>query len=163
MLTERGHKEAKQLLPETVRVSALRKLKVDDGEPITGEGFDEYATAVRMTAAVLTGAGFGTPLSRQTETAHLLPHGYTQYTDLTMRAPDAGVPAMLLEVDRVNEPAAAGASVPDDRRPAARRRAPGAVPFHPRATAHVPDRQQHRADPSGVRIDWPAYDRLPCA
>ncbi|WP_258047145.1 replication-relaxation family protein [Streptomyces sp. SM13] len=105
VLTERGHKEAKQLLPGTVRVSALRKLEFDDdGEPVTGEGFDEHAAAVTMTAAVLTGAGFGTPLSWQTEIAHRLPYGYTQYADLTMRAPDAGVPAMLLEVDRVNEP-----------------------------------------------------------
>ncbi|GGU11915.1 Hsp20/alpha crystallin family protein [Streptomyces lateritius] len=32
-----------------------------------------------------------------------LGNGYTQYADLKMRAPDAGVPAMLLEVDRVNE------------------------------------------------------------
>jgi hypothetical protein len=105
VLTERGHKVAKQLLPGNVRVSALRKLEVgDDGEPVTGEGFDEHAAAVTMTAAVLTGAGFGTPLSWQTEIAHRLPYGYTQYADLTMRAPDAGVPAMLLEVDRVNEP-----------------------------------------------------------
>ncbi|MGX1887266.1 hypothetical protein [Streptomyces sp. NPDC055287] len=57
-----------------------------------------------MTAALLTGAGLGTPLSWQTEIGHKLPYGYTQYADLTMRAPDAGVPAMLLEVDRVNEP-----------------------------------------------------------
>ncbi|MGW2089471.1 hypothetical protein [Streptomyces sp. NPDC001880] len=41
VLTERGHKEAKQLLPGNVRVSALRKLEFDDdGEPVTGEGFD---------------------------------------------------------------------------------------------------------------------------
>ncbi|MCX5434805.1 replication-relaxation family protein (plasmid) [Streptomyces sp. NBC_00257] len=105
VLTERGHTEAKQLLPGNVRVSALRKLEYDDdGEPVTGEGFDEHAAAVTMTAAVLTGAGFGTPLSWQTEIGHKLPYGYTQYADLTMRAPDAGVPAMLLEVDRVNEP-----------------------------------------------------------
>lgn len=105
VLTERGHKEAKQLLPGDVRVSALRKLEFDDdGEPVTGEGFDEHAAAVTMTAAVLTGAGFGTPLSWQTEIAHRLPYGYTQYADLTMRAPDVDVPAMLLEVDRVNEP-----------------------------------------------------------
>ncbi|WP_233436169.1 replication-relaxation family protein [Streptomyces anulatus] len=105
VLTERGHKEAKQLLPGTVRVSALRKLEFDDdGEPVTGEGFDEHAAAVTMTAAVLTGAGYGTPLSWQTEIAHRLPYGYTQYADLTMRAPDVDVPAMLLEVDRVNEP-----------------------------------------------------------
>ncbi|MBB6439858.1 replication-relaxation family protein [Streptomyces candidus] len=105
VLTERGHKEARQLLPKTVRVSALRKREFDDeGEPVTGEGFDAHAAAVTMTAAVLTGAGFGTPLSWQTEIGHRLPYGYTQYADLTMRAPDAGVPAMLLEVDRVNEP-----------------------------------------------------------
>ncbi|MFE4336503.1 replication-relaxation family protein [Streptomyces sp. NPDC056831] len=105
VLTERGHKEAKLLLPGNVRVSALRKLEVDDdGEPVTGEGFDEHAAAVTMTAAVLTGAGFGTPLSWQTEIGHKLPYGYTQYADLTMQAPDVDVPAMLLEVDRVNEP-----------------------------------------------------------
>ncbi|MGW0552182.1 replication-relaxation family protein [Streptomyces altiplanensis] len=105
VLTERGHKEAKQLLPKNVRVSALRKLEYDeDGEPVTGEGFDEHAAAVTMTAAVLTGAGFGTPLSWQTEIGHKVPYGYTQYADLTMRATDVGVPAMLLEIDRVNEP-----------------------------------------------------------
>ncbi|MEU7649936.1 replication-relaxation family protein [Streptomyces huasconensis] len=105
VLTERGHKEAKQLLPKSVRMSVLRKLQYDDdGEPVDGDGFDEHAAAVTMTASVLTGAGFGTPLSWQTEIAHRLPYGYTQYADLTMRAPDAGVPAILLEVDRVNEP-----------------------------------------------------------
>ncbi|MFI5945528.1 replication-relaxation family protein [Streptomyces uncialis] len=105
VLTERGHREAKQLLPKSARMSVLRKLEVDDeGEPVAGEGFDEHAAAVTMTASVLTGAGFGTPLSWQTEIAHRLPYGYTQYADLTMRAPDADVPAMLLEIDRVNEP-----------------------------------------------------------
>ncbi|MEU4955266.1 hypothetical protein ACFYN3_40845, partial [Streptomyces lavendulae] len=68
------------------------------------EGYDEHAAAVTSTAAVLTGAEYGTPLSWQTEIAHRLPYGYTQYADLTMRAPDVGVPAMLLEVDRVTEP-----------------------------------------------------------
>ncbi|MFE0686076.1 hypothetical protein ACFW17_35470 [Streptomyces sp. NPDC058961] len=63
----------------------LRKLEYDDGEPVDGEGFDEHAAAVTMTASVLTGAGFGTPLSWQTEIAHKLPYGYTQYADLTMR------------------------------------------------------------------------------
>lgn len=105
VLTERGHKEAKQLLPKSARMSVLRKLQYDDeGEPVDGDGYDEHAAAVTMTASVLTGAGFGTPLSWQTEIAHRLPYGYTQYADLTMRAPDAGVLAMLLEVDRVNEP-----------------------------------------------------------
>ncbi|MFJ6669051.1 replication-relaxation family protein [Streptomyces sp. NPDC091383] len=105
VLTEKGHKEAKTLLPKSVRISALRKLRLDaKGKPVKDDGYDEHAAAVTSTAAVLTGAGFGTPLSWQTEIAHRLPYGYTQYADLTMRAPDAGVPAMLLEVDRVNEP-----------------------------------------------------------
>ncbi|QKZ24771.1 replication-relaxation family protein [Streptomyces chartreusis] len=105
VLTEKGHKEAKTLLPKTVRISALRKLRLDaKGRPVKDDGYDEHAAAVTSTAAVLTGAGYGTPLSWQTEIAHKLPYGYTQYADLTMRAPDAGVPAMLLEVDRVNEP-----------------------------------------------------------
>ncbi|MFF5344080.1 replication-relaxation family protein [Streptomyces althioticus] len=105
VLTEKGHKEAKLLLPKNVRVSALRKLEFDDeGRPVESDGYDEHAAAVTLTAAVLTGAGYGTPLSWQTEIAHRLPYGYTQYADLTMRAPDAGVPAMLLEVDRVTEP-----------------------------------------------------------
>ncbi|MGZ3097049.1 hypothetical protein [Streptomyces sp. H62] len=92
-----AHGLHKQLLPGNVRVPALRKLEVDDGEPVTGEGFDEHAATVTMTAAVPTGAGFGRPLSWQTEIAHRLPYGHTQYADLTMRAPEAGVPAMLLE------------------------------------------------------------------
>ncbi|MCZ0983799.1 replication-relaxation family protein [Streptomyces diastatochromogenes] len=105
VLTEKGHKEAKLLLPKNVRISALRKLEYDDeGRPVQADGYDEHAAAVTSTAAVLSGAGYGTPLSWQTEIAHKLPYGYTQYADLTMRAPDAGVPAMLLEVDRVNEP-----------------------------------------------------------
>uniref|UniRef100_UPI0036722FB4 replication-relaxation family protein n=1 Tax=Bacillus tropicus TaxID=2026188 RepID=UPI0036722FB4 len=105
VLTETGHKEAKLLLPRNVRISALCKQKYDTkGRPIPGEGYDEHAAAVTSTAAVLTGAGYGTPLSWQTEIAHKLPYGYTQYADLTMRAPDAGVPTMLLEVDRVHEP-----------------------------------------------------------
>ncbi|MFB6992277.1 replication-relaxation family protein [Streptomyces sp. NPDC056304] len=104
VLTEKGHKEAKLLLPRNVRVSALRKLEFDDDGEVTGEGFDEHAAAVTMTAAVLTGAGFGTPLSWQTEIGHKLPYGYAQYADLTMQAPDADVPVILLEVDRVNEP-----------------------------------------------------------
>lgn len=105
VLTEAGHREAKGLLPRNVRISALCKQKYDTkGRPIPGQGYDEHAAAVTLTAAVLTGAGYGTPLSWQTEIAHKLPYGYTQYDDLTMRAPDAGVPAMLLEVDRVTEP-----------------------------------------------------------
>jgi hypothetical protein len=105
VLTDKGHKEARLLLPRNIRISALRKLEYDDdGVPKGADGYDEHAAAVTSTAAVLTGAGFGTPLSWQTEIGHKLPYGYTQYADLTMRAPDAGVPAMLLEVDRVTEP-----------------------------------------------------------
>lgn len=44
-------------------------------------------------------------MSWQTGIAHKLPYGYTQCADLTMRAPDASVPTMLLEADCVNEPA----------------------------------------------------------
>ncbi|MFJ2900601.1 replication-relaxation family protein [Streptomyces sp. NPDC087218] len=105
VLTEKGHREAKTLLPKNVRISALRKLRFDaKGRPVKDDGYDEHAAAVTTTAAVLTGAGYGTPLSWRTEIAHRLPYGYTQYADLTMRAPDAGVPAMLLEIDRVTEP-----------------------------------------------------------
>ncbi len=105
VLTERGHKEARLLLPKDVRSSALRKLEMDDdGNPVSGEGFGEHALAVTFTAALLTGAGLGTPLSWQTGVAHKLPYGYVQYADLVMRAPDAGVPVMLLEVDRLTEP-----------------------------------------------------------
>ncbi|MCI3220863.1 replication-relaxation family protein [Streptomyces sp. NP-1717] len=105
VLTERGHGEAKQLLPKNVRMSALRRPQYTaDGEPVDGDGYDAHAAAVTSTAAVLTGAGLGTPLSWQTETGHKLPYGYTQYTDLTMCAPDAGIPIMLLEIDRLTEP-----------------------------------------------------------
>ncbi|MEV5567950.1 replication-relaxation family protein, partial [Streptomyces sp. NPDC052196] len=87
VLTEKGHREAKTLLPKSVRMSALRKVRLDaKGKPVKDDGYDEHAAAVTSTAAVLTGAGFGTPLSWQTEIAHKLPYGYTQYADLTMRA-----------------------------------------------------------------------------
>ncbi|MFJ3728504.1 replication-relaxation family protein [Streptomyces sp. NPDC090045] len=137
VLTEKGHKEAKPLLPKNVRISALRKLEYDDeGRPQQADGYDEHAAAVTSTAAVLTGAGYGTPLSWQTEIGHRLPYGYTQYADLTMRAPDAGVPAMLLEVDRVTEPV-------DDLVQKVRRYAewfellaPKADPNHERAARH---------------------------
>ncbi|GGZ60037.1 hypothetical protein GCM10010387_62250 [Streptomyces inusitatus] len=65
---------------------------------------ETHAHQQASTVAVLTGAGFGTPLSWQTEIAHRLPYGYTQYADLILHAPDADVPAMLLEIDRVTEP-----------------------------------------------------------
>lgn len=68
VLTEKGHKEAKLLLPKNVRISALRKPLFDDeGRPVESDGYDEHAAAVTSTAAVLAGAGYGTPLSWQTE------------------------------------------------------------------------------------------------
>ncbi|MGW3562267.1 hypothetical protein ACWDNT_34265, partial [Streptomyces sp. NPDC000963] len=76
VLTETGHREAKGLLPRNVRISALCKQKYDTkGRPIPGQGYDEHAAAVTSTAAVLTGAGYGTPLSWQTGIAHKLPYG----------------------------------------------------------------------------------------
>ncbi|WP_370424086.1 hypothetical protein AB8O64_35415 (plasmid) [Streptomyces sp. QH1-20] len=75
VLTEHGHKEARLLLPKHMRISALRKLEYGtDGEPVAGDGYDEHAAAVTLTAAVLTGAGLGTPLSWQTEIGHKLPY-----------------------------------------------------------------------------------------
>ncbi|MFJ5829526.1 hypothetical protein [Streptomyces sp. NPDC093089] len=50
----------------------------DEGQLVGADGYDEHAAAVTTTAAVLTGAGYGTVLSRQTETPHRLPYGYTQ-------------------------------------------------------------------------------------
>lgn len=68
VLTEKGHKEAKLLLPKNIRISALRKLQSDDeGRLVEADSYDEHAAAVTTTAAVLTGAGYGTPLSWQTE------------------------------------------------------------------------------------------------
>ena len=97
VLTRAGHREARSLLPPEVRLSALREA---NGAP----GYHEHAVAVTSTAAALARAGFGTLLSWQTEVGHKLPGGYVQYTDLVMRAPQAGVPVMLIEVDRVTEP-----------------------------------------------------------
>ncbi|MGW0664603.1 hypothetical protein [Streptodolium elevatio] len=55
------------------------------------------------TAAHLIGAGFATVLSCETEVAHKLSY-FTQYTDLVVRGPDtAGVPVLLVEVDRGTE------------------------------------------------------------
>ncbi|CAM5516586.1 MULTISPECIES: hypothetical protein [Streptomyces] len=49
-------------------------------------------------------AGLGTLLSWQTtEVGHKLSNNFVQYADLTLRAPAAGVPVMLLKVDRLNE------------------------------------------------------------
>ncbi|MDJ0347104.1 replication-relaxation family protein [Streptomyces sp. H10-C2] len=107
VLTDRGHREAKQLLePEGIRVSVLRKQEYD---PVTGEllgtGYSDHAAAVTSAAAELHQAGFGYRLGFQTEVAHRLGNGYVQRADLVMRAPAAGVPVMLLEIDRRTEDA----------------------------------------------------------
>lgn len=107
VLTDRGHHEAKQLLePKNIRVSALRKEKYD---PVTGEllagSYDDHAAAVTSTAAELHRAGIGHRLGFQTEVAHRLGNGYVQRADLVMRAPAAGVPVLLLEIDRRTEDA----------------------------------------------------------
>ncbi|MGW1281359.1 replication-relaxation family protein [Streptomyces tsukubensis] len=97
VLTKRGHAEAKQLLePKGIRVSALREKKSD---PVTGKllgaGYDDHAAAVTSTAAELHRAGIG----------HRLADGYVQRADLVVRAPEAGVPVILLEIDRRSEDA----------------------------------------------------------
>ncbi|MEU8138202.1 replication-relaxation family protein [Streptodolium elevatio] len=105
VLTARGHAEAKTMLPPHVRMSALRPAPPAGAVRARGAGgFDAHAAAVTSTAAHLIGSGFGTVLSCQTEVAHKLPYGYTQYADLVVRAPDAGVPVLLVEVDRGTEP-----------------------------------------------------------
>ncbi|MHC3456103.1 hypothetical protein [Streptomyces prasinus] len=107
VLTERGHREAKQLLePKGIRVSALRKEKY---HPVTGAllagSYDDHATAVTSTAAELHRAGIGHRLGFQTEIGHRLGNGFVQRADLVMRAPAAGVPVLLLEIDRRTEDA----------------------------------------------------------
>ncbi len=107
VLTARGHQEAKQLLePKGIRVSVLRKEKY---HPVTGAllggSYDDHAAAVTSTAAELHRAGIGHRLSWQTEVAHRLGNGFVQRADLVMRAPDSGVPVLLMEVDRRSEDA----------------------------------------------------------
>lgn len=107
VLTKRGHGEAKQLLePKGIRVSALREKKYD---PVTGKllgaSYDDHAAAVTSTAAELHRAGIGHRLGFQTEIGHRLGNGYVQRADLVVRAPEAGVPVLLLEIDRRSEDA----------------------------------------------------------
>ncbi|MFF3277501.1 replication-relaxation family protein [Streptomyces chrestomyceticus] len=96
VLTRSGHREARSLLPKGVRLSSLRTEN-------SGTGYDRHALAVTSTAAEMSKAGLGTLLSWQTEAGHKLPGGFVQYADLALRAPAAGVPVMLLEVDRLTE------------------------------------------------------------
>ncbi|MEU1519950.1 hypothetical protein ABZ490_48910 [Streptomyces sp. NPDC005811] len=107
VLTKRGHGEAKDLLePKGIRVSALREEKYD---PVTGEllgtGYDDHAAAVTSTAAELHRAGIGHRLGFQTEIGHRLGSSFVQRADLVVRAPEAGVPVLLVEVDRRTEDA----------------------------------------------------------
>ncbi|MFE4800476.1 replication-relaxation family protein [Streptomyces sp. NPDC056708] len=107
VLTRRGHVEAKKLLePKGIRVSVLREEKYD---PVTGEllgtGYDDHAAAVTSTAAELHRAGIGHRLGFQTEIGHRLGSSYVQRADLVVRAPAAGVPVLLLEIDRRTEDA----------------------------------------------------------
>jgi hypothetical protein len=105
VLTKRGHGEAKKLLePKGIRISALREEKYD---PDTGEllvtSYDDHAAAVTSTAAELHRAGIGHRLGFATEVPHRLAGGYVQRADLVVRAPEAGVPVLLLEIDRRTE------------------------------------------------------------
>ncbi|EYT77947.1 hypothetical protein CF54_40060 [Streptomyces sp. Tu 6176] len=107
VLTKRGHGEAKQLLePKGIRVSALRRQEYDpDTGELLGTGYDDHAAAVTSTAAELHRAGIGHRLGFQTEIGHRLGNSYVQRADLVVRAPEAGVPVMLLEIDRRTEDA----------------------------------------------------------
>ncbi|TVL88443.1 hypothetical protein CD790_30760 [Streptomyces sp. SAJ15] len=107
VLTARGHREAKKLLePKGIRISALRKEEYDpDTGELLGTGYDDHAAAVTSTAAELHRAGIGHRLGFQTEVAHRLGNGYVQRADLVVRAPAAGVPVLLLEIDRRTEDA----------------------------------------------------------
>ncbi|MFE4057859.1 replication-relaxation family protein [Streptomyces sp. NPDC059096] len=107
VLTKRGHGEAKQMLePKGIRVSALREKKY---APVTGKllgaSYDDHAAAVTSTAAALHVAGIGHRLGFQTEIGHRLGNGYVQRAGLVVRAPEAGVPVLLMEIDRRTEDA----------------------------------------------------------
>jgi hypothetical protein len=107
VLTRRGHGEAKKLLePKGIRVSALREEKYDpDTGELLGASYDDHAAAVTTTAAELHRAGIGHRLGFATEIPHRLGNGYVQRADLVVRAPAAGVPVLLLEIDRRSEDA----------------------------------------------------------
>ncbi|MGC4983926.1 hypothetical protein ACLQ18_25355 [Streptomyces sp. DT193] len=95
VLTKRGHREAKKLLePKGIRVSVLREEEYDsDTGELLGTGYDDHAAAVTSTAAELHRAGIG----------HRLGNSFVQRADLVVRA--AGVPVLLLEIDRRTEEA----------------------------------------------------------
>ena len=60
---------------------------------------------VRRRPPNCTALGSGTRLGFQTEVAHRFGNGFVQRTDLVVRAPETGVPVMLLEIDRRTEDA----------------------------------------------------------
>ncbi|MFJ7146852.1 replication-relaxation family protein [Streptomyces sp. NPDC100445] len=107
VLTKRGHGEAKQLLePKGIRVSVLRKQEYDpDSGELLGPSYDDHAAAVTSTAAALHRAGITHRLGFQTEVGHRLGSGFVQRADAVVRAPAAGVPVLLLEIDRRTEDA----------------------------------------------------------
>ncbi|MGA4960400.1 replication-relaxation family protein [Streptomyces lavendulocolor] len=107
VLTKRGHSEAKRLLePKGIRISALREEKYyPDTGRLLGASYDSHAAAVTSTAAELHRAGIGHRFGFATEIPHRLGDGYVQRADLVVRAPEAGVPVMLLEIDRRTEDA----------------------------------------------------------
>ncbi|MFD4618773.1 hypothetical protein [Streptomyces bauhiniae] len=107
VLTKRGHGEAKQLLePKGIRVSVLRKQEYDpDTGQLLGTGYDDHAAAVTSAAAELHRAGIGHLLGFATEIGHRLGSSFVQRADLVVRAPEAGVPVLLVEVDRRTEDA----------------------------------------------------------
>ncbi|MEU7282505.1 hypothetical protein AB0A69_27575 [Streptomyces sp. NPDC045431] len=107
VLTRRGHGEAQKLPePKGIRISALREEKYDpDTGLLLGTSYDDHSAAVTTTAAELHRAGIGHGLGFATEIPHRLADGYVQRADLVVRAPEAGVPVMLLEIDRRSEDA----------------------------------------------------------
>ncbi|MGW1594988.1 hypothetical protein [Streptomyces sp. NPDC002343] len=84
-------------------------LRRQECDPVTGQllgaGYDDHAAAVTSAAAELHRAGIGHLLGFQTEVGHRLAGGFVQRADLVVRAPAAGVPVMVLEVDRRTEDA----------------------------------------------------------
>ncbi|MET7435934.1 MULTISPECIES: hypothetical protein [Streptomyces] len=106
MLTDRGHREAKQLLePKNIRVSALRKETYDrvTGELLAGS-YDDHAAAVTSTAAELHRAGIGhrlgLPPRSRTGSQAGTSSGRTWWCGR-----GRPVPVMLLEIDRRTEDA----------------------------------------------------------
>ncbi|MFD6347988.1 hypothetical protein ACFWF9_25190 [Streptomyces roseolus] len=77
--------------------------------PVTGKllgaDYDDHAAAVTSTAAELHRAGIGHLPGFATGIGHRLAGGYVQRAALMVRAPEAGLPVLLLEIDRRSEDA----------------------------------------------------------